>query len=152
MLGCETGQAYATNCITLIHRLPTIIVWAQRLNTSRYCHLVHSNGWYPIFVTFFVLKNSFTVHSMNSLDFYLLFFLEKNIIESAFPPEMVETKNGNIRKCSSRPFQWMVMSVFFWQFLCPVFGDRSTNSQERMATINQGTNWRNQQRTTKDRE
>jgi hypothetical protein len=35
---------------------------------------------------------------------------------------------GTIRKCSSRAFLWMVMSVgfkSFWQFLYPTLGDRS---------------------------
>jgi hypothetical protein len=41
------------------------------------------------------------------------------------------TTNGAIRKCFSRAFQWMVMSVgfdnlkYFGQFLCPALGDRS---------------------------
>jgi hypothetical protein len=44
----------------------------------------------------------------------------------------LDMANSNIaiRKCSSRDFQWMVMSVgdnlkIFGQFLCPAFGDRS---------------------------
>jgi hypothetical protein len=48
------------------------------------------------------------------------------------PPKWVDWKtNGTIRKCSSRAFQWMVMSVGFdnlkylREFLCPAFDDRS---------------------------
>jgi hypothetical protein len=57
---------------------------------------------------------------------------EKNS-ENAFSPRkwLNQKTNGTIRKCSSRAFQRMVMSVcfdnlkFVGQFLCPALGDRS---------------------------
>jgi hypothetical protein len=63
-------------------------------------------------------------------------FLRK-IQKMHFPPQnwLNRKTSGTIRKCSSRAFQWMVMSVcsdnlkFFWQFLCPALGDHQSKSQ-----------------------
>jgi hypothetical protein len=46
-------------------------------------------------------------------------------------PKLNRKTNGTIRKCCSRAFQWVVMSVysdnlkFFGQFLCPALGYRN---------------------------
>jgi hypothetical protein len=65
-----------------------------------------------------------TVHDL----FSLTEVFEKNS-ENAFSLE--DESNGTNRKCSSRTFQRMTMSVYsdnlklFGQFLCPELGDRS---------------------------
>jgi hypothetical protein len=55
-------------------------------------------------------------------------FFEKNLKNGFLPRKWLNRRtNGTIRKCSSRHFQWMVMSVYFdnLKFLRPTLGDRS---------------------------
>jgi hypothetical protein len=124
---CEGGKCHGTG-----RDLTWTSPWSYRCS-SHYGFIViieYAHRWVPL-----VNESMQCVRfNMSQIRLTIIILHGRLFRKCIFLPKWLTWKtNGTFRKCSSRAFQWMVMSVcfstvlinFVRKFLCPALGDRS---------------------------